>query len=319
MEIIIEEISHGHKLLSRNKFNQDTICIGRGYHNDIIVTDPHVCANHICIKYEDENWVVHNENSINGSYLESSNESADLHIIESGDIIKFGKSRIRILFPDHPIAESSAFSPFEGLIEWTRRPLVMAGNIFLFAFIAGCVTYLEKSVEVNFTQVLVPAVTMTLIFACWPSFFAIMSHLTRHDARVMNQFGISFAFFNLVWLCYAIEKMVAFNFSSHWPMASLITLLSVGVIFLLFWLNCYIGFHMKQRQRLIVTTGLTILLFGGTFLVELSRKPDFSARPEYNATIMTPDFMLAPSTTIKDFVSKSERLFTLAQEQVKEN
>ena len=63
---MIEEVSKGHKLLGRHKLNQEQINIGRGYHSDIILSDPHVCAEHIAIAFDGCNWRVVDLNSING-------------------------------------------------------------------------------------------------------------------------------------------------------------------------------------------------------------------------------------------------------------
>jgi len=313
MEVIIEEISRGHKLLGRHKFCQDRISVGRGYSNDIIMADPHICPEHLSINFDGENWVVYDEQSVNGSFLGDSKRSADQHIIRSGDIISLGKSQIRILFPEHPVAESISFSPFESLIEFARNPVTLAASILLFAFVAGYVFYLNKPVEVNFTQLLVPAIGMTLVFAIWPCAIALISHLSKHEARVMSQIGICFAFFNLMWISDVIESVLDFNLSANWPLAWLITLLPIGLAFCLFWLNCYIGFHMSKRRRMTVAASLTLLLFGGSFLIQLSNKPEFSVRPQYNATLMTPAFAMAGASSVDEFVEDSERLFTKAQ------
>ena len=314
MEIIIEEISRGHKLLSRHKLDQPKVTIGRGYQNDIILTDPHVCAKHLNLEYNGEAWLAHDEDTVNGSYLEKNKQSVDHHTIHSGDIISLGKSQIRILFPDHPVEESLAFSPFESLINFMRHPAMLFSSILLFSLVAGIVFYLNKPVEVTFTQLLVPAIGMTLLFALWPLLIALVSHLTKNDARVWNQLGVCFAFFNLMWLSDVLESILDFNLSGNWPIAGLITLVPIGLAFVLFWLNCYIGFHMSGGRRLAIAASLTTLLFGGSYLVQISNKPDFSIHPQYNATIMTPGFLFAPSSDVDTFIKDSRGLFGKAQQ-----
>ena len=314
MEIIIEEISRGHKLLSRHKLDQPKVTIGRGYQNDIILTDPHVCAKHLNLEYNGEAWLAHDEDTVNGSYLEKNKQSVDHHTIHSGDIISLGKSQIRILFPDHPVEESLAFSPFESLINFMRHPAMLFSSILLFSLVAGIVFYLNKPVEVTFTQLLVPAIGMTLLFALWPLLIALVSHLTKNDARVWNQLGVCFAFFTLMWLRDVLESILDFNLSGNWPIAGLITLVPIGLAFVLFWLNCYIGFHMSGGRRLAIAASLTTLLFGGSYLVQISNKPDFSIHPQYNATIMTPGFLFAPSSDVDTFIKDSRGLFGKAQQ-----
>jgi len=318
MEIIIEEISKGHKLLGRHKYNQECISIGRGYHNDIILSDPHICAEHLALEFDGENWLIKDKDSINGSFLDEGKKTADGHIIHSGDVITLGQSQIRVVFPHHPVPTSITLSPFENLINLTKQPFVLVSNIAIFAIITGWIFFLNNPQEVNFTQLLVPAIGLTLMFAIWPAIVSLISHLTKHDARVLTQLGICFVFYNLTWLSDFIENLLQFNTSSQFQLAIIIKLLPVAIAFSLIWLNCYIGFHMSDKRRIVIAASITTLLFGGGFLVQISKKPDFSARPQFNATLLTPSFMFAESSDVNTFINNSDTLFKRARKAAQE-
>lgn len=315
MELIIEEISRGHKLLGRHKFIQNSVGIGRGYQNDVILDDPHVCPEHMSIDFDGENWVINAENSVNGSFIGNGKSPAHQHIIQSGDVISFGKSQIRVLFPNHPVASSVAFSPFESVINLTRNPLMLIASIAFFGCISAYYIYLDKVIEATFTQLLVPAIGMTLLFTLWPLLVAIISHITKHDARVVSQVGICFLFFNLMWLSDITEKIISFNLSSNWPLTALVMVLPIFLSFGLFWFNCSIGFHMSEKRKLVMASGLSILLFGSIFVISLSTKPEFNPLPNYNATIMTPTYLVSSGSSVDKFINDSQALF----EQVKED
>ncbi|GLX78839.1 hypothetical protein tinsulaeT_21790 [Thalassotalea insulae] len=309
MEIIIEEISRGHKLLGRHKFAQQSVTIGRGYHSDIILSDPHVCAEHLTIDYDGENWLINDKDSINGCFLDDGKKPADGHIVHSGDVITIGKSQIRVVFPYHPVATSITLSPFENLINLAKHPVVLGVNIMFFALLTGWLFFLSNPKETNFTQLLVPSVGLTLMFAVWPALVSLISHLTKHDARIFTQLGICFIFYNLTWLSDFIETLVRFNSSSASILPYVVTLLPIVIAFCLFWLNAYIGFHMTKKRRLVVAVCLTSLLFGGSFLVQLSKKPEFSIRPQFDATLLIPDLLIAKSTDVDNFINNSNKLF----------
>lgn len=310
--IIIEEISRNHKLLHRHKLTQGKIHIGRDYHNDIILADPHICPSHLSIEQIDGQWKISDNQTVNGSYIENSNEkrhSADNHVIKDGDVITIGKSQLRVLFANHPVEPTLTFSPFESLINLMRHPVALCLSISLFTLIAGCVFYLNTPKEVNFSQLLVPTIGMTLGFALWPAGVALVSHLSKHEARVMAQLGISFAFFNLMWFSDFLEGIAAFNSASGSIAPTLVLIASIALAFSLFWLNGYIGFHMSSKRRIVVAASMTTLLFGGSFLVQYSNKPEFNPRPQYNATIMMPSFLIASSSTVDEFIEDSSKLF----------
>jgi len=319
MEIIIEEISRGHKLLGRHKFSQRSVNVGRGYHSDVIITDPHVCAEHLSIEFDGDNWRIVDQDSINGSFLDEGKKPAHGHIIHSGDIITLGKSQIRVVFPHHPVATSISLSPFENLINLTKHPVALVANITIFALLTGWMFFLNNPKEVNFTQLLVPSVGITLMFAIWPAAVSLISHLTKHDARIFTQLGICFVFYNITWVSDFIETLVAFNTSSQFSIALVVSFLPVIIAFCLFWLNCYIGFHMGKTRRLVIAASLTTLLFGGSFLVQLSKKPEFSARPHFNSTLLTPSYLFAQSNTVDEFINHSDKLFKRVDSAKKDN
>jgi len=319
MEIIIEEISKGHKLLGRHKLSQDSITIGRGYQNDIIISDPHVCAEHLTFDYDGENWIVSDADTINGSFIENSKSVLKQHIVESGDIISLGKSQIRVVFPDHPIEASTRFSPFENFIDIARHPLTLACSIALFAVVTGFLFYLNRTTEVSFTQLFVPAIGMTLMFALWPAATSVISHLTKHDARITSQLGISFIFFNLMWISDVLQRFIQFNVSSQWSLIWAVSIIPMIIAFCLFWFNLSIGFHSSERRRIIISVALTTLFFGGSYLIELSKKPEFSTRPKYDATLMTPMFHITPSASVDEFIEDSAELFEQTTKEANED
>lgn len=317
--IIIEQINRGKKLICRDRIESNVVEIGRSYQNDIIIDDPHICPEHIKFSFDGEHWLVEDQDSLNGSFLDESKQSADQHILHSGDIISIGKSQLRIVFPDHPVSATVEFSPFESLIERTRKPVSLLFSLLIFTLMSGYLLYLGKQTEVTFTQLLVPAVGMTLGFSLWPSLISLISHLTKNDARYWSQIGISFLIFNLFWFSDIIEYVLHFNLSSAWPVSWITALLPITLAFCLFWLNCYIGFHMSETKRITISASLCLLIFGGAYLVGVSNKPDFRDRPTYDATIMTPNFLIVPSTPAQEFIENTQNLFAKADEKKRED
>ena len=314
-ELIIEEISRNQKLLHRHKLNKPSIHIGRDYHNDIILADPHICPSHISIDLVDGQWLITDNQSVNGTFVENPQEkkqTANQHIVRDGDIVSLGKSQIRLLFTDHKVAPTQAFSPFDVFINLMRHPVALFLSISFFALIAASIFYFNKPIAVNFSQLLVPAIGMALGFALWPAGVALVSHLSKQDARLMAQLGVSFAFFNLMWFTDMLETIITFNSASGAILPVLVSIIGLAVAFSLFWLNSYIGFHMSARRRVIIAASITTIFFGGSYLVQYSNKPEFNPRPQYNATIMMPSFLIASSVSVDEFIEDSSKLFDKA-------
>lgn len=318
MEVIIEEISRSHKVIGRHRYNQHSITIGRGYSNDIIISDPHVCSEHITLTQQEGQWVVMDLDTINGSFIEGSKQNIKQHVVKSGDVVSLGNSQVRILFPDHPVPESIEFSPFENIIDIARTPIALSLNILVFMAITAWTFYLSQVKEVSTTQLLVPTITATVILALWPLGVALISHFTKNEARTFSQLGIVFLFLNILWFSDIAEKLIAFNFSSTHVFNTFILILPLSLTFGLFWLNCHIGFHMSSRRRIVISAGLTTLFFGGGYLIQDSKQKEFSLLPNYQATLMAPTFKWMQGRSVEQFIIDSKELFTEARKEAQE-
>lgn len=321
-EIIIEEITRNHKLLHRHQLCQESIKIGRDYQNDVILTDPYICPKHLSLIYEKDGFYLQDNNSINGTGVESAQGKKHKHCqqkINDGDVITLGKSQLRIRFKNHAVAKTIAFGPFEPLINIIKNPVAVITSIILFMLITANITYLNQLTETNISQLFVGAFSKTLLFVIWPASVALISQLTKNDPRILAQVGVSFTFFILMWLSDLLGDIVAFNTSSDSVLGVVITLITIFLAFSLFWLNSYIGFHVSAKRRMITALSITTLLFGGSYLIQYSQKPEFDPQPRYSSAIMAPSYLLAPSNTVDTFIEDSNKLFELADKAIKKN
>ena len=56
------------------------------------------------------------------------------------------------------------------------------------------------------------------------------------------------------------------------PLRYLVLIFPVAVLFTLFWLNTFIGFHTSAKRRYITAAALTLLLVGGSFANSQNKK-----------------------------------------------
>ena len=76
---------------------------------------------------------------------------------------------------------------------------------------------------------------------------------------------------------------------------------------------------MTDKRKTVIATCLTVLLFGGSFLVQLSKKPEFSIRPSFNTTLMAPSYLFTRSNNVQGFIENSKALFSQAQKAAQED
>lgn len=320
MEIIIEEISRGKKIIGRHKFSTRHVEIGRGYNNDIILSDPHICAQHLSLTLEEGLWYIEDLRSLNGSQLGSRKALLTRQAIHSGDVVTIGKTQLRFMLPNHPVATSIKFNAIENIVEHLGRWPVMVAMLTLFTALNIMMMYLNTATkEVNYNTLALWGLMMTLGYAIWPLLCSLMSHLNKHETRVGTQIGVSFLMINLFWLIDFIEAFLGFNLSSNWSINWMLMGLSFCLVFSMLWLNLFIAFQQTQQRRVRVSLAITTLIFAGSFLYNLSNKPDFKTYPVYNSNIMSPAFSVSPPTLATDFVENSNELFEVTSKEANKN
>lgn len=305
--IIIEEISRNHKLNARHKYDKATITLGRSYENDVIISDHHVNPEHISISFNGEYWQLSDLKTINGSFLGESKNKLHQHIIQSGDIIRIGKSYIRFILPHQSIAKTIVLSPFENIIDIARSPIFIMVAITLFTILTGYLSFIGTSKETSLSQLSVSAISITLAFSLWPLGVSLVSHLTKHESRVWHQLGMSFVFFNALLLLDFIEKLIYFNTSNNAVITQLLPVFPIILVFSLIWLNCYIGFTMSTIRRIVISLSLVVFFFGSYALINKSKQPKFSHYPHYDNTLLPPDFLLKTPVNVNTFIQEAEK------------
>lgn len=310
MELIIEEINRGKKLIGRHKFATHEVQIGRGYHNDMILSDPHVCANHISLKNVNDEWFIEDLGSINGTTIGKTNKISHTQKIQSGDVIQLGKTQLRFILPAHPVAASVKFSAVENVVEKLGRWSIIMVLLAVFSGLNILFMYLNMPTkEINYNSLFLWGFGLTLGYALWPLFCSLMAHLNKQETRISDQLGITFLIINMFWIIDFLEAFLGFNGSNTWSGQWFTLLLAVALTYTMFWFNFYIAFEQTAKRRVKFALGLTTFIYGSLFVYDLSNQPEFKAYPVYNSTIMSPTFAIASPISPDEFISNSDTLF----------
>ncbi|MDB5358918.1 MAG: hypothetical protein JWO51_215 [Rhodospirillales bacterium] len=95
--IWVEILSRQRDVLTRHHIAGDSLTIGRGYGNDVMVDDPHVAANHLRIGRNAEGALVaEDQGSVNGLYLEGVAKRLGRVVINGDRLIRIGQTLLRI-------------------------------------------------------------------------------------------------------------------------------------------------------------------------------------------------------------------------------
>ena len=124
--LIVETLTlHGQIVESRHVFDNGRATIGRSYLNDIIIDDFYVSLQHIEIFRQDKEIHLKDLASENGTQINENQMIQDKTVqIKSGDIIRIGRTRLKLLLPDHPLEPTKQFDTFVAFREFIDRSWV---------------------------------------------------------------------------------------------------------------------------------------------------------------------------------------------------
>jgi hypothetical protein len=312
MELIIEQVSGTKKLLQRHKIKGSFIDIGRGYDNDLVLNDPYVCGRHLSLNTTEEGrWQMCDQGSVNGSFTDRQQPIEGLQPVYSGDVISIGKSYLRFIYPNQPVAPAIRLGGFEGVLNWLSSPAIVIAVFCLYISLLLGNYYVGSSVEIKASHMFSSVFTKLLVMSLLPLLFALLARLFKHDARVLTQMVVSYSFFIIYLLLDALSALISFNSNQQWMSNSFSYITQIMLVFAVLWSAFYIAFHQSQLRRTVLAGGLTITFFVLAYLNNAGNRSDFNPKPSYDNTLLAPEFALSEPVSIKEFIADSEAVFEL--------
>lgn len=322
-------------------FNNLVIRIGRGYGNDLIVTDPYVSERHCVIRSQESGFVLEDLSSLNGTWLQSFSSPKDqdqkkslkdkaLNFfrrkqrsddgtqkvlasmpLRSGDHILIGQTRLRFLVPSHgvdparPIVKPSAF--FEEISKSWRAWGLVAAAMVLSVILEHQQSYKNLSVS-KFISV---GIGLFLVLLVWAGIWSFIGWLVKRKAFFNAHLSWVALFFLVTTIFYPVAEHLGYATSSQ----TVEMFIGSGI----FWvfITSLIAGHLIiatfiPRFYQILWAGLfslVIVVFGiVSYYADLS---EFDPQPGMYATLIAPYGRLGPSQSIDQFLQDKSRVFSI--------
>ncbi len=323
-KVIIELWGHGLIPLSYKGFDHFPVCMGRGYDNDFIIYDPHVCARHIILKEDQQGWLLEDGSAHNGVIING--EKADQKVIrvQSGDEFLIGQTRLRIFSPQHKVSPAVHLSAPGQFFLWIKRPTIVLSLILIFIGISILDNYNRNFEKFILSKYLFHIMSWPVMIMVWSGLWALLGNLIRHRAQFMAQMGVS-AFISLgSYLLMASSEFVGYLFGSDVLQLLLGIFWGFILVALLLFLNLSWATRLSLKRRLIPSLVISFVIYSLYFSFYLSTAETFRDYPRFCVCLKPPFMKVLPKTTADNFLKKSEEVFLdlkkqLEKEKIKEN
>ncbi|WP_019676364.1 FHA domain-containing protein [Arsukibacterium perlucidum] len=307
MAILIELLNSQGRVTERHKFNQPQISLGRGYNNDIILLDPHSCAEHAVLTLnEQQQWQLTDMHSVNGVLNQRGQRVSQQPISQSGQEFTLGKQRLRILFSDHPVAATQPLHAAERLFQLLSSPLLLLGAMLLVALSLGYEFWLSgigEDSQWHKQLLLIPFIM--LMFALWPLLLAVLARFSGREPRLRSQLTLTFSLL-VLWSGWQIlAALLNFNLNNSLLAAGLSYLLPTALLVGFFWLS----FALMSIQRRWLHIGLTLLLSSIYWIYPWTQQHNQHYAPQYQHQLLPQAWLLRQPATTESLLEHSDSLF----------
>lgn len=206
--IFVEVLDNQSRVIQRTRIQQLPITLGRGYHNDVILDDNYVAAEHARIETNQlGELLITDLNTKNGLYLNE--KPVNFGIITGNEIYQLGRTQLRI--------RPESFRVTDELIDEDRHrrsywPIAI-GVLLLAALLDVAKFWLystEPATSTDYLTALIKTPVMSLVYA---SILALIGKLIYGHARFVQQLAITGLFVVAVALLASIGQLVAFSFN----------------------------------------------------------------------------------------------------------
>lgn len=311
-QLIIEVQDHSRGHRTYYPVADFPVTIGRGYGNNIILSDPHVCAEHLIVsKNENGGWLVKDLESMNGiqRHAEQQTNQDPIHLA-SGDYLVVGKTRLRFVSPEHPIEPAKVLHGKASFIAALRSLAIVWSLLTLLVSGYAMNEYLASSVEVHIEKLIADSLAVVGGVLIWSSLWALLAFIVQRKLNFHYLLAVSIVYVLFDTLLSNVIDYVAFNANSI-LVAEVLSYITAGVLLAgLFYASMRKCLMVSKKKNLLLANVFSwgvVVVIG---FVVYANQSEFRQDPEYPAEIKPPFGRLAATQTLDEFLIETDRKFT---------
>ena len=311
--IIIVQGSVFHKFPVPENASSYSIHVGRGYNNDLILTDPYIAKHQFSCIYEDGQWFININDSINGVRHNKKSINSSRFELSMGDSLQIGKTILRFVSPNTPIEETRRISAAQGFDsvrhKWMTNMMIMAGLFGLSVLTQFLTTYSE----IDWKKLLSTAIVTPLFVFIWASGWSLAGRFLRHQANLSAHLFYASIVFIISIAVTDLDGIAAYIFNIKWNTAY------IGMILGIIFGGVAIGFglSLSTNSKYVFYKGIAIstLLVLITIMIGQIYNNERYDGPVHNYQIK-PSFVPTVSTiSLNDHINRYDQIFSQLEKE----
>jgi len=302
----IEILDARGNVAERTRIDSFPVHIGRAYGNDVIVSDPYVCAAHVVIERDqDQRLIARDLESLNGIRTDG-DERVSVLELRSGARFRIGRTLLRYCSVDHPVPPALAAHEHNG--SWIAAPAAapVAGTMVL--VILSLASFLGSVERVSLAGVVSePLLTFATLLG-WAGLWALASRVVVSQLHFPQHVVIACCALLGFFLLHASAEWLEFFFPripALWTAALLGSSSILGGL-----VYGHLGWASAMRKNARLRAALMVggAALGLSLIVDVAGRGKFSNVMEYSAVVKPIHAALVPAISTDRFMKEAAQL-----------
>lgn len=175
----IEQLNSLHRVVARTRCEGDTLRVGRGYANDLVLDDPRVAPEHLLISIAPDGAMTASAVGEQSFHLDGERAPRREIRVDGDSVLRIGHTRLRVRTADYPVPEQVAH---ERRIPHAQ---LATGMLFLLAtmLLVALDQWRTNANAAPFWRMLPDTLGFVFIVMIWVGGWALVSRLLGHRGR----------------------------------------------------------------------------------------------------------------------------------------
>jgi len=271
----------------------ESVSIGRGFGNQVVLTDPYVAAEPASFDYEDGRWYFVNLDETNRVLRNGASLPAQRVALQAGDRLTVGRTEIRVFSPDFAVAPTRKLILSDWLHHDSIGWLIPLVALAVFNALDFSVDFLlDTTREIEWKEQVTDLLWVNTILLAWVGIWALNGRLVRHHAHFGQQF-----FITTMWMIGLVFVMPVLGYLDFLldgsTLGSVIgTLVLIAMFAGLLRFNLY--FSTSGRHATAIGIVASVIVVGGFVAISYLAEDDFELRASAGSELY-PGFTLPGS------------------------
>lgn len=313
--LIIKHSKRSGRLSEFIKSTGTSLTLGRGFNNDVILSDHFISPEQLRFDYEEEEWKLKVLDNTNPVLINNKPVTEDIVTITSGDELIVGRTQLVLLTSHHPVERTRKII----LSNWMSRkglritlPVLAVVSSALLAIFSE---YLNATGKIRWGEEFAGGLIYVFILTVWAGGWALAGRMLHHKPNFFPQLF----FTSLILAGLTIGGMFTGYAEYATSSSGFGNLVEIGFLFfilsLLLKYNLTFATELKRRGLISFSVVAILVLFVVAF-GKLNER-EFNTRPDYSGSVKPPLAKWSSDKSMENYFNRVDAQFKKLQKEIK--